>query len=227
MSLSSAADVNSNNSVHAIDTSNGSSALDTFNSPAYYINVKVVNFAGAETIRSSPAITIDDTPPHFTTIGCVDPDHSMTEPDVYQSTTSAVGAYWDCEEDISQIERYHIMVGTTLGGDDVVQATDVQLKTKVRIDNLEGKLTDGQMYFITVSATNSAGLKSFSTCNITLDVHAPDVTGATTKNIFSTTVPDAPANTAYLTSGDRIGVQWDPKSGQAEFYGKSRLLNIS
>lgn len=92
-------------------TLNGSS----FDAPTYFINVKVVNYAGLETISTSDAVMVDITPPHLDFVRCLDPSDSMDAPSLYQGTNKSMAAYWDASEDVGDIIGYNISIGTKPG----------------------------------------------------------------------------------------------------------------
>ena len=91
--------------------SNGSS----LSVPIYYINVKVINYAGLETIVTSDAVMVDITPPAMDFVRCLDPSDSMDAPSLYQGTNKSMAAYWDGSEDVGDIIAYIISIGTKPG----------------------------------------------------------------------------------------------------------------
>ena len=91
--------------------SNGSS----LSVPIYYINVKVINYAGLETIVTSDAVMVDITPPAMDFVRCLDPSDSMDAPSLYQGTNKSMAAYWDGSEDVGDIIAYNISIGTKPG----------------------------------------------------------------------------------------------------------------
>lgn len=140
---------------------NISSGLDfgNFSTESYFINIKVVDFAGNFIEAISEAVIIDDTPPKFNQMSCVDPHHSLDEPTLYQGTNSSVAAFWECEDDISQITEYTACVGSSAGHCDIKPVENNGLRTSVLLEGLSGLLLDGYTYFVTVTAYNAAGLK--------------------------------------------------------------------
>ncbi|XP_061178132.1 uncharacterized protein LOC133186814 [Saccostrea echinata] len=201
------------------DTSNGSTVFDLYETPAYFVTAKIVNQAGLQVLLHSPAITIDTTPPEFVKMECVDPDHSMTEPANYQSSLKSLGAFWECNEDVGQIIRYVISVGVSMNDTNVLNETNIGLNTTFRADDLEGMLQNFTTYFISVHAYNSAGLHAKEFCNITVDLHAPDISKTDTAVLFkSPSIISAPPNITFLSSQNNIGVQWNPHTTDAEFY---------
>lgn len=98
-----------------IDKSNISSTGTNFHVPAYYINVKVVNYAGLETIVTSDAIMVDISPPNLDFVRCLDPSDSMDAPSQYQGTNTSMAAYWDGSEDVGDITAYNISIGKRPG----------------------------------------------------------------------------------------------------------------
>lgn len=130
-----------------------------FSTESYYINVKVVDFAGNVEEAISEAVIIDNTPPKFIQLSCVDPIHSLDEPTLYQGTNSSVAAMWDCEDDISEITKYTTCVGSSPGVCDIKPVDNIGLKTSVLIEGLSGLLHDGSTYFVTTTAYNAADMK--------------------------------------------------------------------
>ena len=198
----------------------GNNTFEGLESPVYFINVKVVNFAGEYAIASSEAISIDTTPPAFSSIHCVDPDHSIDQPAKFQSPVSKVGAFWECEEDASQIEQYFLQVGSSYGESDILNRTSVKLKTKVIQGLNDTVLKPNETYYITVTAINTAKLESSVTCDITIDTKHPDVSTFTANSLGGGTLPDGPPNVSFMESSENVGVTWQPGGYNAEYYGK-------
>jgi hypothetical protein len=98
-----------------IDKSNISSTGTNFHVPAYYINVKVVNYAGLESIVTSDVIMVDISPPTLDFVRCLDPSDSMDAPSLYQGTNTSMAAYWDGSEDVGDITAYNISIGKRSG----------------------------------------------------------------------------------------------------------------
>lgn len=214
---------NANKGIHneTFDTSNGSKAFDLYETPAYFINVKVVNLAGLDILIHSPAITIDTTAPYFEKVKCVDPEHSMTEPAAYQKSLQSLGAFWECSEDVGQIVKYAVSVGTSMNDTSVLNETEIGMNKTFRVDNLKGILRDFTTYYISVYAYNSAGLLGKGYCNVTVELHAPDVSQTVTSPLFGNPyLINPPPNVTFLSSGNNVGVQWIPRTSDVEFYGK-------
>lgn len=195
---------------------------------SYYLQVKVVNYAGQETVGVSKGIMVDLTPPKFQSVTCIDPSYSMDEPSDYQGTTTSVGAYWECEEDVSEIIDYTLGIGTKPGVADVYIEEEKDIKKKEQRDlrkkralnGLEHLLQRKHTYYVIVIATNNAGLKANMSCNITIDTDPPVV-----KNILSKLVgtyksfsDGDPAS--LLEDSNHIEINWSGGPKEIAFYGK-------
>jgi hypothetical protein len=95
------------------DRTNGSAVQ--YDAETYFIHAIIVNSAGLTTHSVSKGFMIDVTPPVFNYVRCVDPLSSTEEPSLYQGSNDSLRAYWDCNEDVSQIKNYKIDAGTLPG----------------------------------------------------------------------------------------------------------------
>ncbi|KAL3857351.1 hypothetical protein ACJMK2_012027 [Sinanodonta woodiana] len=195
-----------------------STGFDILHANSYFINVRILNFAGLATNVNSKAVIIDDTPPIATYVICADPIHNQDEPSVFQGTNSSMAAFWDFHDDISQIMGYTVSIGSRKGSDDIVSNMALGLRKSVVIHNLTDYLRDNETYFITVTATNEAKLKTSASCNITIDLNVPDVAGSGAVSLFSIDVTDGPPNVTFLESSESIGVDWKNDDPDVEFF---------
>ncbi|XP_013400547.1 uncharacterized protein LOC106166509 [Lingula anatina] len=192
---------------------------DKPNAATYFMIIKTVNHAGLGTTVSSKGITIDTTPPRCTLIQCLDPSYSMEEPVEYAGTNESIGAYWDCEEDVSDIITYDVAVGTHHGQQDIIPFHSVGLKDKLVLSNFTQPLQQLHTYYISVRANNAAGQSTIVTCHVTIDSKQPDVAGIkeTVKPPGVTQLPDMPD--VYLTINQHgAGLEWARGSDTLAFY---------
>ena len=187
----------------------------------YYLKVKVLNFAGEATVGISKGIVVDTTPPKFKTVTCIDPDYSLDEPSEYQASTTSVGAFWECEEDVSQVTGYFISVGSHPGWSDIFKGSrsNTDLRTKRRFEGLDGLLVNGQTYFVVVTAVNSAGLTSNMSCQTTVDRSPPNVKNISAKpeGAFKSFTDGEPVN--MMKDTKRIVLNWSGGPKDVKFYG--------
>ncbi|MCL5103324.1 MAG: PQQ-binding-like beta-propeller repeat protein [Armatimonadetes bacterium] len=114
----------------------------------YYINVRATNGVGlVSEVGSSDGITVDNTAPDAPT---VDDDGDFTADNAQLHVTLLAN---DAE---SGIAYYECAVGTTPGGTDIVDWTNVGPGPDGIISGLT--LTDGTKYYVTARATNGAGI---------------------------------------------------------------------
>ncbi|XP_053407458.1 uncharacterized protein LOC123547213 isoform X2 [Mercenaria mercenaria] len=202
------------------DTCSNVTSDSQCNSTAYYINVKVVNFAGIESLAYSNAIQIDLTPPECEYVKCLDPDYSEDEPTKHLGSSSNIGAYWNCSEDVSQIENYAVRIFDSSSNQTVMNSTSVGLKTKTGFKLGNGTFKDGKNYTVEVTTVNTAGLSVMTSCQVQVSLYPPDTSGAGTKPLY-TEASDTPADedTPYWTSSQtEIGIEWQGGNSQIEYY---------
>jgi hypothetical protein len=108
-----------------------------------------------------------------------------------------------------------------LGADDIYKNTNIGLATKIKIDNLDGKLFHDNTYFITVTAINSAGLTATKSCNITVETEAPDISNLKVTVLLG----KLDRRGVYTTTNSKgLGVSWTGGRSDVEFYGKEYLI---
>lgn len=199
------------------------------NSTAYYINTKVVNFAGEETYACSNGIEIDLTPPHLGFVKCLDPKYDLDEPTGHISSSSTVGAYWNFTEDVGQVESYQVSIYNIATGAYQLISYDVGRKDKVTIELENGTFENGNDYNFQVTAINTAGLLANGSCSVHVSLFPPDVTKVLSKVLYTN-------NSGTIVNGripyfvdepTRIGVEWEEGSPDVEFYGKNHSQDYS
>ena len=117
----------------------------------YAIVFKATNYAGLVTTVYSKPFTIDDTPPFYTGLENALPRRS------YQSHSDTLKVAWErFADDESPVEFYEIGIGTRASRDDMHEFTRTGLGTNFEFTDLD--LKDNQGYFVTVKASNAAGL---------------------------------------------------------------------
>lgn len=189
----------------------------------YYVNIKMKNFAGDESMATSNPIMIDKSPPVCEYIRCVDPKHSKDEPTEYIGSDSMIGAYWSCTEDISQIKQYIVSVGTAPMKSDMYNETDFKLQTKIQLNLTDTAFEHGKTYYLNLFVVNSADQSSNYSCHVHVELYPPDITKVTTQPMYSdkpsTNSKESALNSSFTHFNDRVGVQWDNKQDNIAFYG--------
>lgn len=169
------------------------------NGTTYFINVRAISGVGvAGAVGSSNGITVDTTPPTRPIV---------TDPGAYWSLPTQLTATWATADPESGITSCEYAVGTTQGGTDVRGWTAVGPVTSVIIDGLS--LADGMTCYISVRATNGAGLVS--------------QVGTSDGILVDLTPPSAPTvidDGAYTTNATQLHAVWsssDAQSGIAKY----------
>ena len=131
-----------------------------------YVTVKGYNAAGSVSVARSNGVLVDLSPP---IVG--DVYHGAPSNSQFANTTScnhALEVTWDAAtDDETDIATYHVSVGTTPGGVDVLdsqlvtgegaratESNSIDARPTAVLDSLT--LVDGQRYYVTVTATNGA-----------------------------------------------------------------------
>ena len=137
---------------------------------SYNASVECTNNAGL-TSSSSTVFVIDKTPPVQN--GPIIAGVSRDQVYQYQSDTTSITATWPpFSERESDIKNYQFAIGTRPYQDDVVSFENVNLATQVTKNDLS--LSQGNIYYITVIATNLAGLSTnASSLGLVIDITPP------------------------------------------------------
>ncbi|WAQ98208.1 hypothetical protein MAR_022581 [Mya arenaria] len=195
------------------------SSEEQCNSTSYYINAKLVNFAGEETTAFSNAIQIDTTPPQCFYVECTDPNYNVDQPTKYLGSSSAIGAFWNCTEKESLIVRHKVEIVDITNGDIVMNSTDVGLKTRVRFDLANDTFEDGSDYEVLVTVINSAGLTLKTSCKVQVNLYPPDVSAVVSEPLYTDWTTHSEMEMPYWTdSQTNIGIQWSGGTSDTEFY---------
>lgn len=158
----------------------------------YYLAVKAINNAGAESIGFSDGILIDvtaPTPPIVVDHGDFSRSNNTLEVSMVAS---------DAE---SGVAEYRLSLGTIENPGSIINNQSVLASGGVEQLKLTGlNLEEGQVYYFTISAINHAGIVSMSSTSdgIMVDTKLPEVERVTVKE-------------RYLTDPTQISFDWQTK----------------
>ncbi len=148
-------------------TSNGASAsltaagLSLENGKTYYVAAVAIDGAGNQSaMGASGGTKVDTTPPVIT-----GPSAQPWTPE------TSMSASWDADDAESQISGFEYSVGSSSGGTDIVGWNGVGLALGVLRTGLN--LTNGQVCYVNVRATNGAGLQSTASSGAIRAVEVP------------------------------------------------------
>lgn len=184
----------------------------------YYVNVKMINFAGQSVTSSTNPVIIDITPPVCEYIQCLDPVFTgMETPTQTLGSNKTIGAYWSCIDNISGIKNIYVKVGTEKDNkgskkdDDKYEQKEIGHVSKVRID-LDDNIyfDDRTTYFVNILVYNGAGLSAVYSCNVSTILSPPDVS-TTDSQIMHSLEFDNQTGVVFMGSLDRFGVKWNTK----------------
>ena len=162
----------------ALATQATATGLTLQHGKTYYVNVRAISTIGkAGVVGSSDGILVDTTPPG---------KPSVTDGGAYASSPSQLTGSWTASDAESGVVSYEYAVGTTSGGTNIKNWTSAGNQTSATIGSMT--LIDGGNYFISVRATNGAGLKSQvgTSDGIIVDLTAPSTPSVTDDGIYTT-----------------------------------------
>ena len=192
-------------------------------STSYYITIKAVNFAGHSILAHSNAIQIDITPPSCTLVKCLDPEYAEDEPVEYLGSSSQIGSYWNCSDDISLIDHYDVLVAGIDDNVTVMAPTNVQRKSRVKFNFGNDTFKDKHKYKVHTDVVNTAGMSASYDCQVQAFLTPPDVqdTVVTILNIS----PVQPISGAHITgSQNSVGMKWEGGKEDAALYGMYKTV---
>ena len=203
------------------DGSNDNIKNTISNASLHYVNVKLVNLAGQSTFARSNPIMVDTSPPFCKFIECTDPQNTgLDRPTKYLGSNTTIGAYWDCEENLSDIQEYTVSIGTDSSDDSLFEETSMGLKSKIQVAlNGNKEFEHGKTYSLNLKAWNSAGLWSNYSCSVRVILTPPDVSQTTRGNLYEDSSRVAGENVSITDQQGKVGVFWDSPNDDAEFYG--------
>ena len=139
----------------------------------YISEITCTNADGFSSTSSSDGVTVDVTPPNS---GLVHDGSSLVSDIQFQFSTTTVQAIWEPFRDHeSGVVKYRWGLGTTPDNVDVLNFTDVGMMTSAMAENLT--LTHGERYYVTIEATNGAGMSSHGWSDgFTVDISPPELT---------------------------------------------------
>ena len=137
--------------------------LDTSLTPGtYFITIEAVSASGQRVRTSSNGVLVDTTPPRLSLpIEQFDVQFSTTQDTRYQGNDNTISARWLFIDEESGIVEYQWAIGTRPNEQDMQPFLSIATATQAINDTLE--LTDNTTYYVTVRATNGAGLVAMAT----------------------------------------------------------------
>ncbi|MGE0333650.1 MAG: hypothetical protein AB7P37_23495, partial [Ramlibacter sp.] len=184
-------------------TTGSATGLTLVSGTTYYVTVRATNGVGLTTDVTSDGVKVDTSAP---TAGTVN-DGAGADVD-FQTSTTAIQANWSGFADAETgVTDYAWAIGTTAGGTQVQTFTSVGTGTTGSATGLT--LTSGTTYYVTVRATNGAGLTTLVTSDgVKVDTSAPTA---------GTVSDGSGADVDFQTSTSAIQANWtgfaDAESG--------------
>ncbi len=136
------------------------SLLSTYFQPSvYYLTVRAITASGQMATSSSNGVTIDTSPPELASpIEHFDVSFPQMEATIFQGSESTISARWRFSDPESGVVEHRWAIGTYPFGQDVQRFEPTGMATEATNSNLLGILRANATYYVTVLATNGAGL---------------------------------------------------------------------
>ncbi|XP_021370398.1 uncharacterized protein LOC110461300 [Mizuhopecten yessoensis] len=188
------------------------------NDTTYYVNAKVINFAGDESMSYSNGIMVDTTPPVCESVKCLDPAYSSTEETSFIGTDRRLGAYWSCGEDISELKEAIVSITSLDDGMIVYQEKSIGMNTSADIELFNGtNFKDKGQYRFNLKIINVAGLSSIYFCDVKVLLTPPAIDKIELSTFFGA-VTDNASSVEWIEFNDRLGISWTNEDDDVEFY---------
>ncbi len=140
------------------------SYFEHFQPATYFVTVVAITASGQTFQSTSNGVIIDITPPTIVSaIEQFDVSFSLQQSSQFQSSNNSIVARWSFEDIESGIAGYEWAIGSAPFQEDVQSRTFVGMETSAINNNLNGVLIENTTYYVTVYATNGAGLISNAT----------------------------------------------------------------
>ena len=176
------------------------SGMDMLHAHWYVSSVRCVNGAGAYADLDSDGYVVDTTAPSSTYATIRHQEHDV-EVSVQPHANVIAASWYGFMELESRVASFAWAIGTTPHASDVMNVTNVGPLTSA---STEVALMDGTTYYVTVYATNLAGLvSSSSSAGVTVDSSAPLAPSQVNVHL-----DDDEALPGWLGSTYRIDVSW-------------------
>ncbi|KAL9987460.1 hypothetical protein ACROYT_G001773 [Oculina patagonica] len=175
----------------------------------YFVSVKAENGAGLTSdVKTSDGIVIDKTGP-INGGAILDGSKNGEDIDIQHSRT-LVAAHWNAFEDLeSDVIKVNWCAGLSPGTCDLVKETQLDQDNTFVFMVLTKPIVNGQRYYVTVKATNGAGVTTSVTSDGVLVDDSPPISG--------TVIDGSVLDVDYVNSEDDVSARWsdfvDEESG--------------
>ncbi|CAH1268735.1 Hypp3967 [Branchiostoma lanceolatum] len=161
--------------------------LNLINGALYFVRVAAVNGAGATTVHETNGLIVDTSPPGMVNVrvGVTSGEPEELEDGyVLHTDLQGIQASWMATDFESGVVSYWVAVGTTPGGNDVIDYQSLGPGTDSYVGNLDlqltNKTTNSPIYYLIVKAENAAGSFSRNITSSPIKVVRADQAGTVT-----------------------------------------------
>ena len=192
--------------------------IGQFQPAVYFVTVEAITASGSRFQGTSNGITIDTTPPNLVSeIEQFDVAFSLQEPSRFQGNNHTIASRWLFDDLQSGIVNYEWAIGTKPYGQDVQSLTSVGMATSAINSRLYGVIQESVTYYVTVVATNGAGLTSNATSEgiiySTSELNATELVNFIVLDYTNTILED---DVLVAPLPDEVGVSWAGVGGDVE-----------
>ncbi|XP_066289112.1 uncharacterized protein [Branchiostoma lanceolatum] len=161
--------------------------LNLINGALYFVRVAAVNGAGATTVHETNGLIVDTSPPGMVNVRVgvtAGEPEELEDGYVLHTDLQGIQASWMATDFESGVVSYWVAVGTTPGGNDVIDYQSFGTGTDSYVGNLDlqltNKTTNSPIYYLTVKAENAAGSFSRNITSSPIKVVRADQAGTVT-----------------------------------------------
>ena len=195
---------------------------DHFQPSIYYLTVEAVTASGQYIRTSSNGVTIDTTPPEsIAPVDHFDVTYSSVRPTYFQASNDTVSVRWAFRDLESGIVDYKWGIGTSPNTTDVQPLVSVGAAISGINRDLLGVLMHNVTYYVTVVATNGAGLTASATSDgvtySATELNATALEEAVEIEFVSRLIAGADIGEVLVVEqGDRAAIAWEGVSEDVE-----------
>ena len=194
---------------------------DHFQPSIYYLTVQAVTASGVYTTTSSNGVTIDISPPEpIAPIDHFDVTFSSVQPSDFQASNDTISVRWAFIDPQSGIVDYQWGIGTAPNTTDIQPLVSVGVATSGINRGFLGELKHNVTYYVTVVATNGAGLSASAvSAGVTYSVSELNTTAleeVVEIEFVKSVMVEGAREVLVVEQDDRAAITWDGVSQDVE-----------
>ncbi|CAH1250560.1 FAT1 [Branchiostoma lanceolatum] len=177
----------------------------------YFLIVKALSASGSEVTTITNGFTIDTTPPNMESSIHVDVMQGELMPTSYQQSNDTIKAVWYFSDEESGIKENCFAIGSRPNGTDLQNYTCIGVNATGINSDLEGLIENNRTYFVSIMATNKAGLTAYGVTGGVTALLEPPSANVNTSALGCTQMEGVDPPTAMQASDPtEVGISYGP-----------------